>query len=212
MGLIAEHRTDSYVLDISPAPPVSASAVDATRLDTLVPAKFDFITRRPGHTAVMKSLSTAVSLRPKGLTTKLNVVVMRNFNEEEIVDFVELTRDMDVEVRFIEFMPFSGQFCVSALLYPLQLVRTRWLTSSFCRRVCFAATGNKWSHGKLFSYQEMLDVIRAKYPAFGKVEDDPNDTSKGYRVTGFKGKVGFITSMVSPSPHNHTSVSVKSRY
>lgn len=57
----------------------------------------------------MKSLSTAVSLRPNGLTTKLNVVVMRNFNEDEIVDFVELTRNMNVEVRFIEFMPFSGQ-------------------------------------------------------------------------------------------------------
>lgn len=83
--------------------------MNATSLDTLVPAKFDFITRRPGHTAVMKSLSTAVSLRPNGLTTKLNVVVMRNFNEDEIVDFVELTRNMNVEVRFIEFMPFSGQ-------------------------------------------------------------------------------------------------------
>lgn len=43
----------------------------------------------------------------------------------------------------------------------------------------------------------MLDVIRAKYPEFNKVEDDPNDTSKGYRVPGFAGKVGFITSMVS---------------
>ena len=45
----------------------------------------------------------------------------------------------------------------------------------------------------------MLDVIRVKYPEFDKVEDDPNDTSKGYRVPGFQGKVGFITSMVSRS-------------
>ncbi|KAL7412855.1 hypothetical protein BDY24DRAFT_407153 [Mrakia frigida] len=131
-------------------------------LDTLVPAKFTFITRRQGHSAVMKSLETALALRPKGLTTKLNVVVMRNFNEEELVDFVEMTREKEVEVRFIEYMPFSG---------------------------------NKWSHGKLFSYHDMLETIRVKFPDFAKVEDDPNDTSKGWKVPGFKGKVGFITSM-----------------
>jgi len=44
----------------------------------------------------------------------------------------------------------------------------------------------------------MLERIQSKYPDFAKVEDDPNDTSKGWKVPGFKGKVGFITSMVSP--------------
>ncbi|CAI7658851.1 unnamed protein product [Penicillium palitans] len=55
--------------------------------------------------------------------------------------------------------------------------------------------GNKWNQGKMFSYQEMLDVIRETYPTFEKVADHKNDTSKTYRVPGFEGRVGFITSM-----------------
>ncbi|KAL1963901.1 hypothetical protein VTN77DRAFT_7707 [Rasamsonia byssochlamydoides] len=55
--------------------------------------------------------------------------------------------------------------------------------------------GNKWSQGKMVSYQEMLAVIREKYPALEKVPDQKNDTSKTYRVPGFEGRVGFITSM-----------------
>ncbi|KAJ5998078.1 hypothetical protein N7499_005542 [Penicillium canescens] len=55
--------------------------------------------------------------------------------------------------------------------------------------------GNKWNQGKMFPYQEMLAVIREKYPTFEKVADHKNDTSKTYRVPGFEGRVGFITSM-----------------
>lgn len=55
--------------------------------------------------------------------------------------------------------------------------------------------GNKWNQGKMFSYQEMLAVIQEKYPTFEKVADHKNDTSKTYRVPGFEGRVGFITSM-----------------
>lgn len=55
--------------------------------------------------------------------------------------------------------------------------------------------GNKWSQNKMFSYQEMLAVIRERYPNIEKVPDHKNDTSKTYRVPGFEGRVGFITSM-----------------
>ncbi|KAJ5114360.1 hypothetical protein NUU61_000119 [Penicillium alfredii] len=55
--------------------------------------------------------------------------------------------------------------------------------------------GNKWNRGKMFPYQEMLAVIREKYPTLEKVTDHKNDTSKTYRVPGFQGRVGFITSM-----------------
>ncbi|KAJ5450233.1 Molybdenum cofactor biosynthesis protein 1 [Penicillium daleae] len=55
--------------------------------------------------------------------------------------------------------------------------------------------GNKWNKGKMFSYQEMLAVIREKYPNLEKVQDHKNDTSKTYQVPGFEGRVGFITSM-----------------
>ena len=39
---------------------------------------------------------------------QVNVVVMRGVNDDEICDFVELTRDAPINVRFIEYMPFDG--------------------------------------------------------------------------------------------------------
>ena len=87
---------------------------------------------------------------------------MRGVNEREILPFVEMGREQDVEVRFIEYMPFDG---------------------------------NKWSQKKMLSYKEMLSLIREKYPTLEKVRDHANDTSKTFRVPGFAGKLGFITSM-----------------
>ncbi|GAB1199224.1 hypothetical protein APSETT444_008570 [Aspergillus pseudonomiae] len=55
--------------------------------------------------------------------------------------------------------------------------------------------GNRWNQKKMLSYQEMLAVIREKYPTLEKVVGHKNDTSKTYRVPGFEGRVGFITSM-----------------
>jgi GTP 3',8-cyclase len=39
---------------------------------------------------------------------QVNVVVMRGVNDDEVGDFVELTRDRPINVRFIEYMPFDG--------------------------------------------------------------------------------------------------------
>nr|GEW07585.1 cyclic pyranopterin monophosphate synthase, mitochondrial isoform X1 [Tanacetum cinerariifolium] len=75
-------------------------------LDTLVPAKFEFMTRRKGHERVMESIYKAVDLGYDPV--KVNCVVMRGFNDDEICDFVELTKDKPINVRFIEFMPFDG--------------------------------------------------------------------------------------------------------
>jgi molybdenum cofactor biosynthesis enzyme MoaA len=75
-------------------------------LDSLVAAKNEFITRRPNTTgAALTGLDLALEL---GLpSVKLNVVAMNKFNCDEFGDFVELTRDRPIDVRFIEFMPFS---------------------------------------------------------------------------------------------------------
>jgi cyclic pyranopterin phosphate synthase len=68
------------------------------------------MTRRPGHDAVLRSLNTA--LRSQGLrSVKLNVVVVKGLNDSEVLDFVKLTADKDISVRFIEFMPFTGISC-----------------------------------------------------------------------------------------------------
>lgn len=75
-------------------------------LDTMDPYKFEFITRRRGHDAVMKALSVALNSELESI--KVNVVVIKGLNDMEVPDFVHLTKDNDLSVRFIEFMPFTG--------------------------------------------------------------------------------------------------------
>jgi molybdenum cofactor biosynthesis protein A len=75
-------------------------------LDTLQEAKFQFITRRKGLEKVVQSIERAVVL---GLPhVKVNCVVMKGLNDDELLDFVQLTEKLPVHVRFIEYMPFSG--------------------------------------------------------------------------------------------------------
>lgn len=133
-------------------------------LDTLDPWQFQVMTRRRGFEAVQKSITRIRELNRAGagIKFKINCVVMRRVNDRELLDFVDMTRDQNLEVRFIEYMPFDG---------------------------------NKWSQGKMFSYAEMLDAIRARYPSLQKVQDHHNDTSKTWHIPGFAGRIGFVTSM-----------------
>ncbi|GFF56902.1 isoform mocs1a of molybdenum cofactor biosynthesis protein 1 [Aspergillus udagawae] len=54
--------------------------------------------------------------------------------------------------------------------------------------------GNRWNRQKLVSYQEMRAIIEAKIPLL-KLTDHENDTSKTFQPEGFRGRVGFITSL-----------------
>jgi GTP 3',8-cyclase len=79
-------------------------------LDTLDPWQFQIMTRRKGFEAVMKSIERILEMNElgAGIKLKINCVVMRGMNEKDIVPFVELGREKDLEVRFIEYMPFDG--------------------------------------------------------------------------------------------------------
>lgn len=74
-------------------------------LDTFDAERFRTLSRREGHDRVLANIEQALD---KGLHVKLNMVVMRGVNDDELLRFVELTRDRNVHVRFIEFMPFAG--------------------------------------------------------------------------------------------------------
>ena len=74
-------------------------------LDTLQPQKFNKITRRNQFESVWQNIHL---LLQNHFQVKVNVVVMKGLNEEEITDFVEWTKHTPVHVRFIEFMPFTG--------------------------------------------------------------------------------------------------------
>ncbi|KAL0961625.1 hypothetical protein UPYG_G00353950 [Umbra pygmaea] len=75
-------------------------------LDSLVPAKFEFIVRRKGFHKVLEGIDKAIDMGFNPV--KVNCVVMRGLNEDEILDFVALTENRPLEVRFIEYMPFDG--------------------------------------------------------------------------------------------------------
>ena len=79
-------------------------------LDTLDPWQFQIMTRRKGFEAVMKSIERILEMNKlgAGIKLKINCVVMRGMNEKEIIPFVELGREQELEVRFIEYMPFDG--------------------------------------------------------------------------------------------------------
>lgn len=62
------------------------------------------LTRRKGAARVMECVHAALQT---GFNVKINVVVMRGVNEDEILDFVALTKELPVNVRFIEYMPFD---------------------------------------------------------------------------------------------------------
>ncbi len=74
-------------------------------LDTLDADRFREITYRNQFQEVMNNIRLAVT---KGFHVKVNVVVMKGINDDEIPAFVEWTRHEPIHVRFIEFMPFTG--------------------------------------------------------------------------------------------------------
>ena len=74
-------------------------------LDTLQSEKFNLVTRRNQFELVWNNIQL---LLERNFHVKVNVVVMKGLNDEEINDFVAWTKDTPVHVRFIEFMPFQG--------------------------------------------------------------------------------------------------------
>lgn len=127
-------------------------------LDTLHAEKFQLVTRRNQFDIVRKNIQL---LLHKNFHVKINVVVMKGLNDNEINDFIEWTKDTPVHVRFIEFMPFSG---------------------------------NRWTSNKLFTMQQILEVIGEKY-SYIRLEDEKHDTAKKYSIPGHAGSFAVISTM-----------------
>ncbi len=88
-------------------------------LDTLQPDKFNLLTRRDQFSRVFENIQLLIV---NGMHVKVNMVVMKGLNDNEINDFVEWTKDTNVHVRFIEFMPFSGNRWTSNKVFTLQQI------------------------------------------------------------------------------------------
>jgi len=102
-------------------------------LDTLDPWKYEQITRRNGLKKVLKAIDSSLE---EGFEPRINVVVMRKFNDMELVEFVEFTRTRPVHVRFIEFMPFDGNSWNETKMVPFyemeDVIRTAHPTLNRC--------------------------------------------------------------------------------
>ena len=75
-------------------------------LDTLVPEKFESISRRDKRW-LARVLSAIYAAIDAGLVVKVNCVLIRGVNDDEVMNFVQLSRESPVNVRFIEVMPFD---------------------------------------------------------------------------------------------------------
>ena len=74
-------------------------------LDTLDADKYQKITFRNYFNRVYQNILTLIS---NGFKVKINAVLMRGINEDEILSFIKFTKNLPVVFRFIEFMPFNG--------------------------------------------------------------------------------------------------------
>jgi GTP 3',8-cyclase len=74
-------------------------------LDTLSPERFTALTRLTTHARVLEGIDAAARLFP---SLKLDCVVMRGVNDDELVPLVEYARERRGEVRFIEYMDVGG--------------------------------------------------------------------------------------------------------
>lgn len=73
-------------------------------LDSLKSYKYKSITRGGNLTDVLKSINRCLEL---GIKVKINCVVIKRFNDDEVYDFIEMANYYPIDVRFIELMPLG---------------------------------------------------------------------------------------------------------
>jgi cyclic pyranopterin phosphate synthase len=125
-------------------------------LDTFNRQRFEEMTRRHDFDVVKNTFDL---LLRHNIKTRINAVIMEGKNEEDILELAMLTRDLPVDVRFIEEMPFNGQ---------------------------------AHSHAIKWTAPAMIDYLRNHFGNITKEEDEPNATSRNYRIHGHLGRIGMI--------------------
>jgi cyclic pyranopterin phosphate synthase len=106
-GLNELNITTNGVLTAPHIPELKAIGVNSINLslDTLDANRFFSITGRDEFSNVIETLENCLK---NDIEVKINAVVMDGKNTQDIIPLVQLTKDMPVNVRFIEEMPFNG--------------------------------------------------------------------------------------------------------
>ena len=153
--------TTNGVLTAPHVPVLARLGVKAVNLslDTLDRQRFFDITRRDELPRVMETFN---ALLDAGIQVKINAVVMDGRNIDDLVPLANLSRDLPVNVRFIEEMPFNGGSHAAG------------------------AASLPWHHGRIRQHLE------AHFGAFAPVATAAGATASEYRIAGHQGTVGII--------------------
>jgi len=93
-------------------------------LDSLnIRQKFIEITGSDMFESTLRSIQKAKNADFKKV--KVNSVIIRNINDDELIDFIDYFRDSDINIRFIEYMPFSGNNWDNEKFLPWQEMKSR---------------------------------------------------------------------------------------
>ena len=136
-------------------------------IDTLHPDRLRKVMRFGTFEQIWAGIEAA---EQAGLTPiKLNVVVVRDFNETDVVDLARLTIERDWHVRFVELMPLGGAECA-------RLALSQYVPNPETRR-------------------RIEDTLGPLTPL---PTQNPSDESRNYRLDGAHGVVGFISPVSEP--------------
>ena len=142
-------------------------------LDTFKQDKFKAITGVDGLNKVIESVEAAEHV---GLKVKINIVVVRGWNDDEIVDFANFARDTGHTVRFIEFMPLDG----SGIWQPNLVFSKREMTKVITDKIMEISPLNDFHFNNEHN------------------NTDSTDPAMLYSFVDGKGTVGFIPSVTEP--------------
>jgi molybdenum cofactor biosynthesis enzyme MoaA len=164
-------------------------------LDTLMSEdKFLEITRRRGLQKVLQSIYSTCNYLPQVGRVKVNCVVMKGFNDMELRNFILLSKDLPLDVRFIEWMPFNDNGWTANRFFSYESMLQRITSDTIKEGETYVDTTTH----KLQSHPNYTHTNNHYIPPIHLeriADSSPNDTTKWYSVPGHLGRVGFITSM-----------------
>ncbi|KDD76221.1 hypothetical protein H632_c310p3 [Helicosporidium sp. ATCC 50920] len=153
-------------------------------LDTLRAERFERLVRRRGHSRVLQAVDRSLEAVRDGRlrSLKVNVVVQRGVNDDEIGDFVRWTKDHPLNVRFIEWMPFDGNVWSRG-----KMVSFREMFDAACAAVpSLRGDPSPPAEG-------------APLPAsLQRLPDPRGEVARNFCIPGHVGTVSFIASMTKP--------------
>ena len=152
-------------------------------LDTFKAERFKAMCGIDGLKKVLNSIHTS---EDAGLKVKINTVVMRGWNDDEVVDFANFARETGCIVRFIEFMPLDG----SGIWSPELVVSKSEIISKIGNEVCGLQASGTTENNR--------NTVNDDHYYYEDEEDRKSAPAKIFSFTDGKGMVGFIPSMTEP--------------